>query len=491
MLKIIGLAFILRFTGKILSFFRVQQLANNYGENYWLDAFFIVFSFTFLFDTILISGAVATVFIPVYLKNKSKSILKAESMYSNLFSTLSILFAFVSVLMFLFSTEIALLLVKGNNLNLVQSVERLLEYFCIFPLLSLMFQLPTIYNQANGNYQLSSLNPVILNGIQLIIISGLVLFGNGDEVDFILLLVGYLLTMLFCGYLQVSRFKLAMPRKLFKLNTGELKMFSLAVVPFVIFISIEEVNLLIDQYFATSLAEGSVSNLLYASRLVKIFGAIFVGSVITVFYPKISILIARNKVRRVCYVSSLVMELLIIVTIPLVAIFYFFSTEIVTFVYGSDMSEKVPQVLSYYSILVLSSSIYMIQIRLIYTTGISKFVLVLCVMFAISNYFLNSYFIERLGLAGLAVSTVCISFMQVVLFDFYLRKKGFILFSMRLLLKFMLHALYMFALMSIMSMYFSNLAMDYWFITCGLLAACYYGTSLVINKKFFSRLKRI
>lgn len=491
MLKVISLAFVLTFLGKILAFFRVQQLASNYGQEYWLDAFFIVFSFTSLFDTILITGALATTFIPHYLKERSISISKSEYLYSNVFSSMLSIFALFSLIIFVFSYEISSMLVKGDNESLILAVDFLLKNFSLFPLLSLLFQLPTIYNQANSNYQISTLNPIFLNGIQLLLISAVSYYGSIVERDVQIFLLGYLITMFLCFIIQVVYFKPAMPRNIFSIDLQILKLFSLAVLPFIVFISIEEFNLLVDQYFATSLKEGSVSNLLYANRLVKIFGAIFVASIITVYYPKVSSLIAKGKQLKVRYVSSLIIELLAVLTIPIVAIFYFFSLDIVQLLYGENISPEVGDVLGYYSFLVFTSSIYLIQIRLVYSIGISKLILLLCVGISIANFILNTLLIDILGLAGLALSTVLVSIFQVVLFDVYLKSKGLAVFSLKMIFRLIVHLIQLITIMLLISRLFPSLLNELWILGAIAIFLIYLIVSVVFNKKLFQRIIKL
>lgn len=491
MLKIIGLAFIFTFIGKILAFFRVQQLAQNYGQEYWLDAFFIVFSFVSLFDSVLISGAIATTFIPKYLREKSKSISKAQCLYSDVFSVMASVFLMISTSLYFFSYEIALLLIKGNNIELINSVDYLLKYFSIFPLLSLFFQVPTIYNQANGNYKLSTLNPIFLNGIQLLLISIVAFYGIDAERDVLLFLIFYLLTMVICFSLQVKCYKPAMPKRIFSLKFKKLKYFSLSIIPFIIFISIEEMNLLVDQHFATSLNDGSVANLLYANRLVKIFGAIFVASIITVFYPKISALIVKNKYKKVRYISSLVIEFLAIFTIPIVAVFYFFSTKIVNLVYGNNMNINVADALSFYSFLVFTSSIYLIQIRLVYSIGISKFIILSCVSISVLNFFLNSIFIESFGLSGLAISTVIVSAIQVLLFDYYLRQKDMILISYKMIYRLLAHVFGILSIMMFIEHFLVTLMEEYWMFGVFFVLIIYSTLSVIFNRKLLIRLIKL
>jgi putative peptidoglycan lipid II flippase len=294
--------------------------------------------------------------------------------------------------------------------------------------------------------------------------------------------------MFCCFIVQVSFYGPALPRKYLSFEFKKIKVFSIAIIPFIIFISIEELNLLVDQYFATSLKEGSVSNLLYASRLVKIFGAIFVVSIITVFYPKISSLLARGKYKNVRYISCLIIEFLTIFTIPIVAVFFFFSMDIVSILYGKTVDAEVAGVLSFYSFLVFTSSIYMIQIRLVYSIGINKYVLILCVISSILNYILNTILIKFLGLSGLALSTVLVSSIQVALFDFYLRTMGIVLFSAKMLLRILLHIIYFLGVALAIGYFLPILVNELWILGGGLILLVYFITSIILNRRLYMRL---
>jgi len=490
-LKNISIAFVFTFIGKLFAFLRVQQLAHNYGQEYWLDAFFIVFSFTSIFDTVLISGAIALTLIPSYLKEKSISIQKSEELYSNVFSVMFSVFVCLTATLFFYSREIAELLIRGEEGDLINAVEYLLKRFSAFPLLALVFQLPTIYNQANGNYQLSTLNPILLNGVQLIAILTVAFYGVNVKHDVLLFQYLYLLTMLVCFFTQVWFFRPALPKKLISFNFKSIKIFSISVIPFIFFISIEEINLLVDQYFASSLSEGSVSNLLFANRLVKIFGAIFVASIITVFYPKISSLIAKGRLKEARYVSHLILEILSIITISIVFVFYFFSKNIVDLVYGENVSHVVSEVLKVYSFLVFTSAIYVIQLRLIYSIGVSWKVVLLCTTIPIFNFVLNGIFIVHFELVGLALSTVLLSVYQVFLFDFYLRRKGIFLFSGKMVIRLFLHVVYIYGILKFFNGYFLLAGDWHWLYSVSLTLLVYFVSSFFVSKKQLVRLKKL
>lgn len=491
MLKTIGLAFVFTFLGKILAFFRVQQLAYNYGQDYWLDAFFIVFSFASMFDVVLISGAIATTFIPNYLKSKSKSLLAAEILYSQLYISLVIIFALISAAIFISSNCIAQILIKGENSSLIHAVSSLLKTFSTFPLFSLLFQFPTIYNQANRNFQLSTLNPILLNGLQLVCIVFLTEMSFSTDLDVTILALLYLATMLFCYFIQTNFYKPAKIRIRGKLSIQSVSLFSVSLIPFIIFISIEEMNLLVDQYFATSLVEGSVANLLFASRLVKIFGAIMVASVITVFYPRVSSLMAKGKNLQMIYVSKLIINFLCVVTIPIVIIFYTFAEQIVVFLYGENVDVNVAEALSYYSFLVFTNSIYMIQLRLVYSMGIDKRILFFCLLGALANFGFNSFLIEPLGISGLALSTVLVSFIQVVLFEIYLRIKDIYLFTSFVAKTTLVHSIVIAITFMAVNITKSFSANQFWVFDIFLILVIYFTFVAIWNQKLFKRLMKI
>lgn len=480
MIRSISISFIFTLLGKIVAFLRIQQMANNYPNSHWLDAFFISFSFTSFFETVVISGAVATVFIPKYISIKSED--KKNLFFRDIYFSLLFIFTLISLFIFVFSGEIASILVSKNNPVLEHSTQSLLEIFCLLPIVSLLFQLPTQGNQINNRFNISTLNPIILNTFQLVLIFIFVEMTVSDEFAVYSFTVVYLLSMLFCYLCQrhyfSNRYGLVE-----KFNRKHIFSTLLALLPLGAFLSIEEINLLVDQYFASGFAEGAVANLMYANRLVKIFGAIFVAAILTVFYPKVSTLVSESNFKLANLITNRLMVLIILFSLPISIIFCIKGTEIASIVYGASLSESVGKVLSGYSFMVVFSSIYIFLLRVLFSLGKSTPIIIFGVFFLLLNYLLNTLLIEYLGLQGIAIASTIISLLQCVLLIYLLNSEGFKLvdtYNAKIILKHFL--------ISFFSLSFAYLSSNNVIVFSTVFFLFYYILSILLSKRFYSEL---
>ncbi|MEC4089938.1 murein biosynthesis integral membrane protein MurJ [Pseudoalteromonas rubra] len=477
MIRSIGIAFIFTFLGKIVAFLRIQQMANAYPNSYWLDAFFLSFSFTTFFETVVISGAVSTVFIPKYIARKTE--LRQTDFFKEIYLFLIFVFSIISLGIYLFSGHISSLLVSGDNPVLVKNTQVLLELFCLLPVLSILFQLPTQGNQINERFSVSTLNPIILNSFQLVAIYFLVELAISDELAVYLFATIYLLTMLLCYGCQRYYFnnRYSLLRKWhWKRNISVL----LALLPLIAFLSIEEINILVDQYFASGFAEGGVSNLMYANRLVKIFGAIFVAAILTVFYPRVSRLVSDNDLTKANFITNKLMLLIVMFSLPISVLFYFEGNGVAAIIYGSDLAQDVGGILSGYAFMVVFSSIYLLLLKVMFSLGKSNIITSFGVCFLVLNYALNSVFIEFFGLQGVALSSTVISFMQCILLVIVLSRQGFKLVSIGDAKVMSLHIVISFCSLWLVSLIEIN-----FIVSCIVFFIVYYLLSFATNRRFY------
>lgn|GEM_PF-2365812 len=483
MIRSISIAFLLTLLGKFVAFFRIQQMANAYPNSQWLDAFFISFSFCTLFETVIVSGALATLFIPRYISQKSD--LDKKYFFRDVYLSFIFIFSVVSLFIFFLSAEVSTFLVDDNNLDLQAKTESLLKAFSILPLLSILFQLPTQGNQIEKRFAVSTLNPIIINTFQLLSIYYAVGLAVTDELAINIFIVVYLFSMAACYFIQ--RFFFNKKYCLFKRGSFR-QVFNLvlALLPVIAFLSVEEINILVDQYFASSLDAGSVSNLMYGHRLVKIFGAIFVAAILTVFYPAVSALVAGGDIKKANYITDRLTVLIVCFSLPIVALFVFRSNDIAALIYGDSLSEYIGPVLNGYAFMIVFSSVYLLLLKVLFSLGKTNLLTLIGVFFLFFNYILNLMLINFWGLQGIAISSALCSFFQCIFLIYILKKEGFILFKSCGLKVIMYHSLILLSSFVTFSIFLDDLLL----FIFGFLSF-YFALSLTFNKAFYFELYKL
>lgn len=90
------------------------------------------------------------------------------------------------------------------------------------------------------------------------------------------------------------------------------------MAPFVLFAFLQNSNVLIDRYFASSLGEGKIAYLTYSLRLSTVLSNILASGIAVVLYPTISVAVARSNFDDFKKYLSLSIKIVGVISIPVV-----------------------------------------------------------------------------------------------------------------------------------------------------------------------------
>ncbi|MGC8804754.1 MAG: murein biosynthesis integral membrane protein MurJ [Candidatus Ratteibacteria bacterium] len=286
---------------RIVGLVREIVTARFFGTTGIYDAFLIAFMIPNFFRGLLAEGALSTAFIPVISEliatgEKKEEILKITGAVFTFFLIATVLLYAVVLLA-------SWILLKYFSLPAkISEIIFLLRF--TFPYLifvSLAAWAMGILN-ARHRFILPGLNPIILDFWWMI---GLFFFthffGNTLEQKIFGLLIGVLLGGLSQFVFQLPAVFSVHGPIIFNTRWKHpalmkmLKMFT----PVIIGMSVGPINLLVDYFFARSLAEGAVSALWYATRIYQLPLGVFSISLATVLLPHLSGDVAIKKIQQV------------------------------------------------------------------------------------------------------------------------------------------------------------------------------------------------
>ena len=170
---------------------------------------------------------------------------------------------------------------------------------------------------------------------------------------------------------------------------------------------------LIDQSMAAMLGPGSVSTLNYAAKAVTLILGIGSISLGTAVFPHFSRMVAVYDWAGIRYTLKTYTYLILLVTIPLTLILVFFSESLVRFFFerGAFTSADTWRVSQVQALFLLQVPFYflgILMVRLISSLKINRILM----QAAIINLFLkitfNYFLMQRLGAAGIALSTTLV-----------------------------------------------------------------------------------
>lgn len=274
--------FVFNLLSKVLGLVREMVIANQFGASSELDAYLVAYSIpTVLFA--LFNGALATVVVPVYSDYATREGEKeAWRLFATVFNVLLLLLAAGTLLGILLAPAVVKLLApgfKGGTQLLAVELSRIMFPLLVFSGLAALF---TGLLNARQIFAVTALNGPFSN---LGVIAAVLLGGSAWGVRGMawgLLLGGVAGAAVQVPALLRSGFRL---RWVLDLNHPGLKKILKLVLPMAIGISISQTYILIDRILASGLAEGSISALNYANRLIQMPLGLFVTAVGTAFFP--------------------------------------------------------------------------------------------------------------------------------------------------------------------------------------------------------------
>lgn len=407
----------------ILGFCREIILAYKYGTSYIADIYLLS---SIIPGTIFASivAAISTSYIPIVSEINTSNSQKAPYFTSNVLNLLGILSIGLTIIFIVFATPIVKIFAvgfQGEMLNQTVHLTRIMFPLVVFLVFYNVFQ---GYLQVNDNFFIPSLIGIPLN---LFFILGILLSSsNRIWVMAIGNLLGYVAVFIFLLiFVQRSGFKYYL---VFNFKDPYLKKLLYLTIPVFIGVSLNQVNTIVDRSIASTLEEGIISALNYSSRLVYFANGIFVVSIVTTLFPKLSKLSSLKNLDGFKNVLSSSIIAIIAIVFPLSIGTIMLADPIVRLLFergafDSKATEYTSNSLIYYSIGIIGIGIRELLSKVFYSIQDTKTPMINDLMTVVLNILLNFFFVKYIGYIGLPLATSISSLVTVLLLGFKLRKK--------------------------------------------------------------------
>jgi len=301
------------FMARLLAFGREAVIAFQFGAEEATDAYVVALTIPNLIFAILTS-ALVTVVISVFNEYAAQG-RKDESwrIFSSVFNILLLLFVAVTVLGILGAPLLVKLVAPGfkeTAYSLTVELTRIMLSYVVFSGLATLF---TGLLNANNIFGIPAFSGVVINAT--IIISTLtlgVIWGvHGLAVGTVLGMVAAVLvqtpTLLKAGFRLRLQFDYRHP--------GVRKVFYL-ILPIMIGVSLNQVNILVDRILASGLVEGSIASLNYAFKLMNLPLGLFVLAISTASFPTMTTQAARGEQSGLVATILRTLKLVLLISFP-------------------------------------------------------------------------------------------------------------------------------------------------------------------------------
>ena len=427
------LVMIITMVSRVLGLVRAGIIAYYFGASAMTDAFFSAFKISNFFRQLLGEGALGSSFIPLY--NERVESEGEENSKQFIYSILNLLFVFstiVTILMIIFSQGIIDGIVSGFPDETKIIASRILKIMSVyFVFISLSGMVCAILNNFK-QFAVPASTSIFFN---LAIILASMYFGKTYGID--ALAYGVVIGGLFQFLVVLPAFFKIMKGYSFKIDWKDpyLKKIFIMICPMLIGIVARQVNTIVDQMFASYLAEGGVSALENATRLYLLPVGVFGVSISTVIFPALSKAMSKNDLDGATDNIVKGLNILLFLIIPSTAVLTFYAPEVIrlTLSYGKFDEEAVrvtSQALLYYSLgLYFYTAIYLMT-RAFYSVKNSKYPVKFSIISIVINIVLNFLLIKSMAYRGLALSTSIASGVNFFLLLIVFRRK-YINFSLK------------------------------------------------------------
>lgn len=197
-----------------------------------------------------------------------------------------------------------------------------------------------------------------------------------------------------------------------KLNFKDiyLKEASIMLMPIIIGLSVNRVNILIDKAIASTLPVGSISWLNYADDIIQLVLGIFITAIVTVFFPVISQEYNKEDIESLKRVMNKGVSLILKIAIPAMIILIILSEPIVKLLFergefGPKATYMTSQVLVYYALGLGSMALVLILTKIHYAIDDSTTPMKYGFIGVTANLFLNIILSKYMGTKGIALAT--------------------------------------------------------------------------------------
>jgi putative peptidoglycan lipid II flippase len=372
------------FFSRILGLIREQVMAVLFGAGYYMDAFVVAFRIPNLLRDLFAEGALSAAFVTVFTDYDQKKGAEATwRLANNVLLTLTLILSLITLLGMVFSEEI--IRIMAPEFGRIQgkiALTRLLTNI-MFPFLILISTAAVVMGILNtkGRFFIPAMASTFFN---LGSIVGGVLcawwapsFGQPP-------IVGMAVGTLIGGFLQLAVQLPSLRKSGFSwrphlsLKDEGLRRIMILMIPAVIGLSANQINIFINTNFAARCAQGSVSWLNYASRLMQFPIGLFGVAISIAALPVISRHASQKNIEALksTYISSLTMAFLL--TIPASFGLAFLAKPIIRLIFEhgrfhAQDTVHTAEALIYYSIGLFAYSSVKITVPVFYALRDTKY----------------------------------------------------------------------------------------------------------------------
>lgn len=407
--KAAGILMIAMFLSRILGFVREQVMTGKFGQTYITDAYFAAFTVPDLLYNLLVGGALSAAFIPVFSGYLAQEQEEEGWRVASTVINLSIILLAIGIIFGMLFTPVLMKLVaykfSGETLELAIYLTRIMFPAVLFTGLNgLMAGILNSYKHFTAPaigavfYNIS----IIFFGYVLSTYYGLGIVGF--SVGVIVGVIGNFLIQMPIVKKQGFRYQMVLDWR----HPG-VKKIGLLMLPAMLGLAANQINLIINQNLASGLDEGSITALRLANRLMMLPIGVFAFSISAAVFPNLTEYFAKKEMTQFKLTFTRGLGSVFFISLPAAVGLMALAEPIIRLLFQQYAFTEADTALTattlfYYSIGLVGHAGTILTVRAFYAISDTWTPVKISAITILANYLLNLALIGPMGAGGLALA---------------------------------------------------------------------------------------
>lgn len=423
---------------RVLGFIRDILTAAILGAGPVADAFFVALKLPNLFRRVTAEGAFSVAFVPLYSENLEKEGQDKASIFaSNAFSVMLMFLVPFTLLAVIFMPYIIYAIAPGfhdDPLRQDMAIELSRITFPYLLLMSLTALLGGVLN-AHEKFAPFAAAPIFFNACLILALLVFTAFTEtaGHALSYGIALAGIVQLVWLTYHIKKSGLRIQIKKP--ELTVNIKKLFKL-MGPGVIGAGVVQINLFADLIIASLLAGGSISYLYYADRLNQLPLGMVGIAVGTALLPMLSKAIAKGDKVETQHLFNRALEICLLLALPAAAALFVIPETLISTLFERGEFDRYDSVMAAKVLMGYAIGLPAYVAAKVFQTGYwsnqdTKTPVKISIIITVCNIILSLALIWPFGVAGIAISTGLVGWLQLALLYRGLRKHDTLKFDVR------------------------------------------------------------
>ena len=419
-----ALVMVMNLVAKVLGFLREMVIARVYGATMFTDAYLVAYSLPSAAQQV-IGWAIVAVVVPLLTKRivaeEGNGLQQTANTFMNSTALLMLVLSVVGIVASPLLIRLTAPSLDAETSALAVDMMRILFPVVLFYCVGMVL---TGILHAYRRFVVAAFAPAFSS---IIVILAVLLTGHafgiwGLVLGTLVSFLGFFLIQVPSARITGWRWRPSLPRK-----NEEINLALVNLVPIIMGMSVNQIYYMLNRFFASGLAEGSISALNYGSKLAQFPAGVFVSAIAVAIYPLLTEYAVRGEKEQFRNALEKGLGVVMLLTIPAAVGLIVLRVPIVRILFESGAFTPEDTIASasalmYYAIGTVAYSLIMVLLRVFFAFSDIKVPVIAGGIGIAVNILVSVATMQSMAHDGLALATTLGSIANMLVFFFFLPK---------------------------------------------------------------------